>query len=61
MIFPKKLHKNLPNYGCYLHPGTHSRYPGIGHQVNTRVSGTRVRVVQSLDKTDGVRLSSGKT
>ena len=30
------------------YPGTHSRYPGNGYQVNTRVSGTRVRVVQSL-------------
>ena len=32
-------------------PGTHTKYPGIGYQVNTRVSGTRVWVVQSLNRT----------
>ena len=35
------------------YPGIHSRYPGNGYQVNTRVSGTRVQVVQSLVPLDG--------
>ena len=30
------------------HPSTHTWYLGIGYQVNTRISGTRVWVVQSL-------------
>ena len=34
------------------YPGTHAKYPGIGYQVNTRVSGTWVWVVQSLVTTE---------
>ena len=40
--------KNHQTMDVSWYPGTHTKYPGIGYQVNTRVSGTRVWVVQSL-------------
>ena len=48
MIFFPKVQKTYQIMDITWYPSTHSRYPGIGYQVNTRVSGTRVRVVQSL-------------